>query len=132
MKMAGRSEKMYKDSPKMERDDDTGKMEVKKPSKADAIDAGVDHMNINVRHPAERREMKHKHMTEHMAMHHKHEMEHGAHDEKGGSKMAMHERHEKEMKDMHGRHESEHKSMHDRHEKEMGEGKKDMKSGSMK
>lgn len=129
--MVSRSEKMYKDSPEMKRDEESGKMEVKKPTKADAIDAGVDHMNINVRHPAERREMKHKHMAEHLAMHSKHEMEHAHHDGKGGSKEMLHDRHEKEHKEMNSSHEAEFKKLHEKHEKEFGMSG-DLKHGSMK
>lgn len=115
-----RHERMYKDSPRLDRDED-GKMGIKKgPSedekKSSRTSDGTQGMEIHERHASERREMKHRHIGEHLAMHHRHELEHAHH--KHGSKELLHERHERELKEMHGRHESEDKSMHDRHEKE--------------
>lgn len=89
-----KSDKLYKDSPKIEKDGD-GKPGIKKPSKADGENMGIegnpqpgagDGMPVPV-------------------------------DEKMEE---MHGRHTREMKDMHKRHEDEHKDMNKRHMKEAG------------
>ena len=97
-----RADKMYKDTPEMKRDEESGKMGVTKAEKKSAqVSDGTDGMQQHeempphVRHAHERRDMHHRHETEHMI-----------HDNgKGGSKEELHSRHEKEMKDMHKRHE---------------------------
>jgi hypothetical protein len=116
MKMA-KYERMYKNSPKLERDAD-GNLGVKKPTQADAVQSGTDGVPVHVRHAHERREIKHRHVAEHHALHHRHEIEH-SHME-GGKKGELHARHHAEIKAMHGRHEGEHREMLSRHEKEHG------------
>lgn len=86
-----KSDKLYKDSPKVEKDEN-GKPGVKKPSKADAVDMGTEG------NPLE-----------------------GAGDGmpvETTPQGEMHDRHAREMKDMHKRHEDEHKDMNKRHAKE--------------
>jgi hypothetical protein len=103
-----RSEKMYGNSPTMERNEE-GKMKVTKPEKkekgemehARGNSAGMneheDGLPPVARHAMERRDMHARHETEHMM-----------HDHKGTSeKTEMHSRHEKLMKEMHKRHETE-------------------------
>lgn len=65
-----RSDKLYKDSPKMERDGD-GKMGVKKPSEATAEDTGVTEpvpteqlKEMFARHHSERHDMDKRHLKE--------------------------------------------------------------------
>jgi hypothetical protein len=92
----------------MEREEETGKMKVKK---ADKKDGEMQHarpkegdMNEHeeglptvARHAMERRDMHSRHETEHMI-----------HDHSGkGDKHEMHARHEEEMKTMHKKHEKE-------------------------
>lgn len=104
-----KSDKLYKDSPKVERDGESGKMEVKTKAREEKAtsensDAGTQGAMENdavphyVRHAAERRDMNGRH-----------EIEHGVHDAKtpGQPKKDMHDRHEKEFKEMHSRHEKE-------------------------
>lgn len=103
----GKAAKMYKDSPKLERDDESGKMEAKKPDhkeeeKKDGTE-GEDRGGMKDGVPAHAR-----HVIERMGMHHKHENEHHTHDHgKHGDKKEMHGRHQKEMSEMHKRHEKE-------------------------
>lgn len=102
--MASRSEKMYGDSPKMERKDD-GKLAVKKSEKKVAKESsGTADMATHeeglpaaARHASERRDMYNRHETEHSVM------DSGS----GSSKKEMAGRHVKELTDMHKRHESE-------------------------
>lgn len=118
-----KSDKLYGDSPTLERDEESGKVEAKRPKRDGAEEKGVEGMPPEARHRHERREMKHRHLNEHMALHHRHEIEHAHHDEgKGGHKGALHERHERELEELHSRHHKDVKAMHDRHEKEMKEG----------
>ena len=97
--MSKMSDKMYGHSPKMERDEEDGKVKVKKSGKVDeandeAEDQG-DGEAVPMRHHMERAEMHMKHQREHM-MH------------KGGSKKELHGRHEEEIKMLHKKHEKEH------------------------
>lgn len=101
--MSKRSEKMYKDSPKLKRDDEDGKVKVGKSDKeSEEANAGTDgiqeHEGIpsHVRHAIERREV-----------HHRHENEHMLHDHGKMDKPEMHKRHQDEVKAMHKRHEKE-------------------------
>lgn len=101
--MGKKAAKMYKDSPKMERSEETGKMDVKKkPAHKDDVKSGTEGevregVPVHARHAMDR-----------MALHHKHETEHYAHDQGDhGDKKEMHGRHEKEMADMHKRHHKE-------------------------
>lgn len=111
--MSKMSEKMYGSSPKMERDEEDGKVKVKKANKAEADTSGEaedqgagQSVPMEVRHSMERHEM-----------HHAHEREHHMHDMgKGGDKKEMHSRHLKQHEDMMKRHEKEMNSK----EKEMG------------
>lgn len=97
--------KMYGDSPRLEREE-SGKVAVKKKTAEkedkDTTGEGEDQgsgeqMPMMVRHSMERHEMNHAHEREH----HMHDM--GKH----GDKKEMHERHEKMRKEMHSRHEKE-------------------------
>lgn len=66
-------EKMYKDSPKLERDKESGKMGVTKKEKESAkTDSGTDGMPEHETHAME---MHHRHAKERMDLHHKHEKE---------------------------------------------------------
>lgn len=102
--MGKMADKMYGNSPKMERDEESGNMAIKKKEKEgkDMTGEGEDqgsgeHVPVHARHAMERSEMHHTHMREH------HMHDHGKH----GDKKEMHERHEKMMKEMHARHEKE-------------------------
>jgi hypothetical protein len=91
--------KLYKDSPKLKREDASGKMAVHKEKnlESEKVDKAVgtevppDGLPMDVRHAHERRDMHNRHETEH-AMH-------------KGDKKEVHIRHQTEMKDMHKRHE---------------------------
>lgn len=103
--MVSKHSKMYSDSPKMERDDETGKVVVKR-EKGEAKGGKKEDMKEGAMGDAHAR-----HAMDRLALHHKHENEHHAH--KGGEKHEMHERHHSEMK-----------AMHRGHEKEMASGEK--------
>jgi hypothetical protein len=132
-----RSDKLYKDSPKLERDGESGEMAVKKSENSKTVgeDGSSAEMGGDTQKAAERRETKHRHITEHLAMHHRHESEHAS--SKAPSE-EMHGRHETELKEMHGRHEKEIKAMHKRHaesgvkEEKKSEGAKGDKTGGEK
>lgn len=83
-----KSEKLYKDSPAITKDQD-GKPGVTKPTKADGENMGIEGNDIE-----------------------------GAGDGMPVKTQEMHDRHQKEMKDTHKRHEEEIKDMHKRHAKE--------------
>ena len=122
-----KSDKLYKDSPKLERDEESGDMAVKKSKTADVGNDGSSAEmggDIQASHAAERRETKHRHVAEHLAMHHRHESEHAS---SKAPREEMHGRHEAELKEMHGRHEKEIKAMHKRHTE--GAGKSEAKTG---
>lgn len=95
-----RPDKMYKDSPELARDEESGKMTVKKSETREepkARETEGESLPVHARHAHERREM-----------HHRHQLEHAIHDNgKGGSKKDMHERHREEMAAMHKRHDKE-------------------------
>lgn len=124
-----RADKMYKDSPELGRDEESGKMKVKKTDskihrEASEAESGTAGMPVHERHAMERREVHHRHETEH-AMHGK------------GDKKELHSRHEKERSDMVKRHEKEHgheeltggtaKSKEEKESKGSGEGKEKIK-----
>lgn len=91
-----KSSKLYKDSPKIEKDED-GKPGIKKPSKADAEDMGTEGNPLpgaGDGMPVEDEQAEH-----------------------------MHDRHARETKDMHKRHEDEMKDMHKRHLKDINKHK---------
>lgn len=93
-----RAEKMYDKTPELKRDDESGKVGVKKSeAKSARVSDGTEGIPIHARHAMERRDVHHRHETEHM-MH-----DHGS----GGSKAELHARHLKEMGDMLKRHEKE-------------------------
>lgn len=103
--MGEMAKKLYGNSPKMERDEESGKMAVKKKAAAkdgdkkegEDKDGSGQALPVTVRHSMERNDM-----------HHSMEREHHMHDMgKQGSKEEMHSRHEKMMKEMHARHEKE-------------------------
>ena len=101
--MAKMADKMYGSSPKMERDEKSGDMKVKKKAAekegkdttGEAEDKGSGQEVPMARHAMDR-----------LSLHHKHENEHMAH--KGGDKKEMHKRHQAEMASMHKSHEKEH------------------------
>lgn len=98
-----KADKMYAESPMLERGED-GKMSVtKKEKKSSQVDAGTEGVSASDVMPAHAR-----HASERRDMHNRHETEHAMIDSgKGGDKKEVHMRHEKEMKDMHSRHEKE-------------------------
>lgn len=102
-KKKNQADKMYGNSPKMERDGE-GKMGIKKSGKVDESNDEAEDQGDGEAVP-----MVARHAMDRLSMHHKHEHEHHAH--KDGDKKEMHKRHMEEMKAMHGR-----------HEKEMGKG----------
>lgn len=101
--MSKMSEKMYGNSPKLEREEESGKVSVKKKvMDKDTSGEGEDQgsgeaIPVTSRHAMERMEMHHKHMRDH----HTHDM--GKH----GDKKEMHKRHSDEMESMMKRHEKE-------------------------
>lgn len=103
--MGSKAEKMYKSTPKMERDEEGGKMKVTKAEKESArINDGTESVPIHEEGVAPHM----RHAMERTMMHHRHETEHTMHDGgKIGDKKDMHSRHIKEMSDMHKRHEKE-------------------------
>lgn len=109
-----RSEKMYKSSPSIERDAETGKPGIKRPTKATSEDIGLEGnplpedtgggMPINVHQKSRLREARHRHITEHLAQIHRHDAEaEGADGEP----------------DLMQRYVDEHKEMSSRHQKEL-------------
>lgn len=108
-----RAEQVYKNSPRMKRDEETGKMGVgHAEAETEEVDAGTNGMKqpeegvpTHIRHSIERREV-----------HNRHESEHMIHDHSGMPKEKMHARHLEEHKAMHKRHEKEHMEMHGKHE----------------
>lgn len=97
-------EKFYKDSPKLERDDESGDMKVSKGEKKSVdVQNGTDGAQRDEAMPHHVRHAKERH-----DMHSRHEHEHSMYDHAGqGDKHEMHERHHGEMKAMHKRHEKE-------------------------
>lgn len=104
--MSKMSEKMYGSSPKMERDEEDGKVKVKKKAMDKDTTGEAEDKGDGQDVPMEAR-----HTMERAEMHMKHQREHHMH---GGS----------EKKEMHSRHEDEMKMLHKKHEKEMGSEKK--------
>ena len=96
------AEAMYGNSPKLERDEKSTKMEVKKPEKKapEGAEGGEENAGIPVHE---------RHIKERMDMHHKHQHEHYTHDhgKMPNDKKELHERHESEMKELHKKHERE-------------------------
>ena len=99
--MSKQSERMYGNSPKLERDE-SGEVKVKK-SKEKApeggeANGGAEGIPVLVKHSMERAEL-----------HHKHEKEHHMHDlgKEHSDKKALHEKHEREFEELHERHEKE-------------------------
>lgn len=84
-----KSDRLYKDSPKVERKD-SGDVGISRPSDADAEGMGTEGSPLP-----------------------------GGGDGMPVAVEQMHDRHQKEMGDMHKRHEGEQKDMHKRHSKEM-------------
>lgn len=103
--MSKRTERMYKDSPKLERDGESGHVEAKKSkseeknpsSKTAEKDSGTEGENRGGES-----DMHAGHVLDRHHMYAKHEHEHAIH--KGGDKKEMHERHQAEMKAMHKMH----------------------------
>ena len=93
-----RADKLYKNSPELQRDEESGKMAVTKTTREEpkAKETEGEALPVESRHAMDR-----------LSLHHKHEGEHMAH--KGGDK-----------KEMHKRHLAEHEAMMKRHEKELG------------
>lgn len=95
--MASKSERLYKDSPALKRDEESGKVGVEKPSEADGENMGTEgnpipgsdgKMPVDGEHKANMDEVK-----------------------------ATHDRHEKEQSAMHKRHQEDFKELHKRLEK---------------
>ena len=100
-----KADRMYANPPKAERDD-SGKLKVKKASKANAVQSGTDGMHEgedNSEMP-----MAARHMMAHEKLHGKHMVEHAQH--KGNDKSSLHERHQAELKSLHKVHEKEMKA----------------------
>lgn len=77
--MAKRHTKMYKDSPEMKRDEESGKMAVKKksPTEAEKASSEVSSGTAGMQqHEGHMQELEHKHSKERMELFHKHEKEH--------------------------------------------------------
>ena len=114
--MSKRTERMYKDSPHMERDKESGSMKAtKKPE--------MQHAKENSKGMEEHEEglpMVARHSMERSAMHARHETEHTIHD---------HTTPKKDKKEMHARHIKEHGDMLKRHEKELEAGGSTNKGG---
>lgn len=106
-----RHTKMYRDSPTLERDEETGGMKKSKkkgPTEAEKKSSEVSSGTAGMEQHAEGVPMVARHAMERHGMHGRHEMEHTVHDHSGaGDKHEMHARHAKEMADMHKRHEKE-------------------------
>ena len=116
-KKESQAKKMYGHSPKTERDEESGKVVVKKASKGEEDAEGENESGSGETTPVMAR-----HSMERMDMNHAHEREHMMHDHgKGGDKKDMHDRHEKMRKELHAR-----------HEKEMGKGEKTPEMGKEK
>ena len=94
------AKKMYDSTPTMERDEESGKMKVKKAEKkveeADAQIKEDQGIPAYLRHSIERREVHNRHETEHMVGDHGKE-----------SKEELHKRHQEEIKMLHKKHEKE-------------------------
>lgn len=89
-----KSDKLYSKSPSIERDSDSGKVGVKKPTKADGEDMGIEGpANPNNPDPAMPVQV------------------HQTHEE---AVQEMHSRHEQELKDMHKRHMSDVSALRDK------------------
>jgi len=96
-----RADKMYKDSPELQRNEESGKMAVVKKASKEKESSDEKGENDGIPAPA-------RHQMERMELHSKHQHEHHAHDSgKHGSKSEMHARHVKEYQDMFKRHEKE-------------------------
>lgn len=97
--------KLYKNSPEMKRDEESGAMKVEKkgPTEAEKDSArtndGTEGMKINEGMPPHARQAQ-----ERRDMYNRHETEHAMLDNGGGSKTDVYTRHAKEMQDMHKRH----------------------------
>lgn len=90
-----RGEKMYRNSPKMERDVESGKMKVTKPeSAAPELNDADQGIPVHVRHAMERQDVAMRHEREHAMV------DYG----KSGDKGEMLSRHQQEMKEIHKRH----------------------------
>jgi len=119
--MASRADKLYGDSPSLERDTDSGAMKVAKTNKDDEMknalsgEGGAGGEPLHMRHANERHETHVRHIHERMQMHQKHQVEHAG----GEDKAALHARHETEHEAMNSRHHAEKKALHKRHEKEL-------------
>lgn len=108
-----KSDRLYKNSPKLARDEETGEMGIAKPNDETAND-GDDGSSAEMgatpeaAKSHERRELHHKHVKEKLDLHHRHEMAHAAgHADKKAHEdehKAMTERHHHEFVEMSKRH----------------------------
>lgn len=90
--------KMYKDSPKLERDGESGKMKITKAEKKSAeVSAGTEGV-VKDEHEDAVMKLHQKHSKERMDMHHKHEKEHLSLSHKGLGKEASQEAPQEEKK----------------------------------
>lgn len=94
------SKQMYKDSPKLERDEH-GKMGVSKPAEQSGKDEADEGMSGEPVH----HEVMARHNLERHLLHSKHEHEHAMH--KHGDKKEMHKRHHEEHGEMLKKHDAE-------------------------
>ena len=102
-KKESQAKKMYGNSPKLERDEKSGDMAVKRKEKPEEKAEGEDQGSASGGVPVTAR-----HSMERMELHSKHEREHMMHDHgKHGDKKELHERHEEEFKAIHAKHEKE-------------------------
>lgn len=99
--MGKMADKMFGNSPKMQRDEESGKVAIKK-KVVDKDTAG----EAEDQGSGEQIPMDGRHSMDRLSLHHKHEGEHMAH--KGGDKKEMHKRHMDEMEAMMKRHDKEH------------------------
>lgn len=106
--MSKRSEKMYKNSPKIERDEETGSLGITRGEKKSAeVNSGTDGQGVKEEGP-EGIPPEARHAIERREVHNRHETEHMVHDHGKLNKAEMHKRHQDEVKAMHKKHEKEH------------------------
>ena len=102
--MSAKTEKMYKDSPKLERNE-KGKMHASKKPEHKKEHKKEDHKEHGG-HNGVDLIMHHKHAAERMELHHKHEKEHAAKStpEHAKAVMELHAKHEKEHQALQAEH----------------------------
>lgn len=101
-----RATKFYDKSPRLERNEESGKMGVKRretgaEKESSEVSEGVEGMEMHHKHAKERLELHHKHEKEHMEMHQKHMMEKG--EAKEGGEAKVHSEKHEEPKEKEGK-----------------------------